>query len=259
MEISYSLFGMPWKKKAGTAVFGVAYDATSELLKGAMAFPAAIRLASYGIEWPACDASDFGDILPSVPPKLMVREVREFMDDLWAGGFRKFLVLGGNHSVTVPVVQFLAEKGLKRYVQFDAHADFRDEWMGTPYSFACTLRRVSEVADVSLIGVRSVAGEEEEAFKTVNKVTGEEAHRRKQETAKLVREADYVSIDMDVFDIRQVTNPQPENALDLAFVLDSLSGPKMGVDMVEGIPEKLYGDYVGTVGATLARKALQII
>jgi len=258
-SIGYSLFNMPWKQKAKVAVFGIAYDATSEMAKGTLAFPAAIRLASYGIEWPAVDASDFGDILPSIPPKLMVKDVKEFMDDLWSQGFQKFLVLGGNHSITIPVVQFLAEKGLKRYVQFDAHADFRDSWSGTPYSFACTLRRVAEVADISMIGVRSIAGEEEEAFREVNAITGEEAPRRKKEVAKLVGNADYVSIDMDVFDIPHVTNPQPEHALNFTFVLDVLNGQKMGVDIVEGVPEKLYGDYVGTMGAILARKALQIM
>lgn len=258
-HINYSLFGIPWRGSARTAVFGVAYDSTSELAKGAAAFPAAVRLASYSIEWPGeRDAADFGDLVPPIPPAAMVGSVKEFMGGLWDDGFRRFLVLGGNHSVTVPVVQFLAENGLESYVQFDAHADYRPEFMGTPYSFACTLRRVAEVVpDVSLVGVRSVAPDEEDVFDDVTVITGEEAGGRKEEVAELVRRAGYVSIDMDVFNVPGVTNPQPQHALELGYVLDVLQGAKASVDLVEGVPEKLYGDLAGSYGALLAREVIK--
>lgn len=257
--IDYSLFGMPWKGKAAVAVFGVAYDATSELAKGALAFPAAIRLASYGLEQGPLDASDFADVLPPTSPALMVAGVKDFMSELWSQEFRHFFVMGGNHSVTPPVVEFLAEQGLKRYVQFDAHPDFCDEFLGSKYSFACTLKRVSEVADVAVVGVRSMETEGVKALEGMNVIPGKQAARRRTEVARLVRKADYVSIDMDVFNIPHVTNPEPHNALTLDFVLDVLDGKKMGVDIVEGVPQKLYGDLAGTYGALIARKAIQLM
>lgn len=257
--IDYSLFGIPWRKKAAVAAFGIAYDATSELAKGTLAFPAAIRLASYGLEQTPLDASDFADILPPTSPGLMVSGVKDFMHDLWSQDFRHFFVMGGNHSITPPVVEFLVEKGLKRYVQFDAHPDFCDEFLGSKYNFACTLKRVSEVADVAVVGVRSIETKDVKEFEGVNIITGKEAFKRRAEVARLVRKADYVSIDMDAFNIPHVTNPEPHSALTLDFVLDVLDGKKMGVDVVEGVPQKLYGDLAGTYGAIIARKAIQLM
>jgi agmatinase len=257
-KIGYSLFGLPWNAQKKVAVLGIAYDSTSELAKGAINFPASVRLASYGTEWDEeFDASDLGDILPSVSPEKMVEETKEFLDGLWGKGFRKFFVMGGNHSVTIPVVEFLAEKGLRNYVQFDAHADFRQEWSGTKFSFACTLKRAGEVAKCSLIGVRSVAEEEKDVFDKVEVLTGKDFDLAKAK--KIVGKADYVSIDMDVFDIPFVTNPEPVYALRLEQVLESLNGKKMGIDIVEGVPQKLFGDYVGAMGAGIARKALSLL
>ncbi|MBR9690039.1 MAG: hypothetical protein GOV01_04035, partial [Candidatus Altiarchaeota archaeon] len=223
--------------------------------------PASIRLSSQGIEWDVdFDASDFGDLIPSSSPDLMVKDVVEFLDKLWSQGFRKFFVMGGNHSVTIPVVEFLAEKGLKKYVQLDAHADFRQEFTGTKYSYASTLRRVSDVVkDVSLIGVRSIAEEETSVFDSVNIIEGKELEAKKDEVKKIIKQADYVSIDMDVLNIRQVTNPEPLYAMRFEQLIESLSGKKMGVDVVEGVPEKLFGDYAGVHGALIARKAIPLM
>jgi agmatinase len=256
--IDYSLFGIPWKQKARTAVFGVAYDATSELAKGTLAFPAAIRLASYGLEHGPLDASDFADVLPPTSPELMAAGVRDFMGGLWDAGFRQFFVMGGNHSVTIPVVEFLAEHGLKRYVQFDAHPDFYDELLGSRYSFACTLKRASELVDVAVIGTRSADTSGKE-FEGLEVIPGKSAVERRKEVVRLVRKAGYVSVDMDVFNIPHVTNPQPHDALTLNFVLDSLEGTKTAVDVVEGVPQKLYGDLAGTYGAIIARKAIELM
>lgn len=74
----------------------------------------------------------------------------------------KFLVsLGGEHAVTLAPVRaardvFGAGIGV---VQFDAHADLRDTYGGTPYSHAAVMRRV--VDDVGLpilsVGLRAVS------------------------------------------------------------------------------------------------------
>lgn len=257
-KIKYSLFGIPWEGESKTAVLGVIYDATSELKKGSASFPAAIRLASYGIEWDEnFDAIDCADILPQTNPEKMFEGVKNYLADLWQEGFRHFLVLGGNHSITIPVVQFLSENKLKRYVQFDAHADFRNEFLGSKNNFACSLRRASEVAECSLIGVRSIAEEEKDIFDKVEVIMGKDFDLNKAK--KIVERADYVSIDMDVFDIPWVTNPEPSYGLRLEQVLGSLSGKKIGCDIVEGVPEKIFGDRVGSMGAILARGALGLL
>ena len=57
--------------------------------------------------------------------------------------------LGGEHSITAPIVAAVAEKhpGLT-VLQIDAHADLRDTYMGTPFNHACAMRRVLEHARV---------------------------------------------------------------------------------------------------------------
>ncbi len=250
---TYSLFGLPWKEARKTAVLGVAYDSTSELAKGAFAFPVAVRLASYTVEWPDVEASDWGDLLPPSEPEKMRGAVRGALGELWDGGVRRFLVLGGNHSVTVPVVEFLAEQGLKRYVHFDAHDDFRESWLGSRLSFACTLRRVAEVADVALVGVRSFSPGFEADFPVVR--AGELSERR-EEVLKMVERADYVSVDMDVLS-NQVTNPEPHSLMPLEYLLGVLGGRKIGGDIVEGVPRGLFNDPVAVQGALIAGRMLE--
>ena len=70
------------------------------------------------------------------------------------------VLLGGEHSVTLGALRALRKRfGHFGVVQFDAHADLRDSYGGSPYSHACVMRRA--VADLHLdlfqIGVRSLS------------------------------------------------------------------------------------------------------
>src|SRR6185436_6361666 len=68
----------------------------------------------------------------------------------------KFLfVLGGEHSITSPIVGAVAAKhrGLS-VLQIDAHADLREGFMGTPHNHACAMRRVLDHARVTQVGIR---------------------------------------------------------------------------------------------------------
>ena len=63
----------------------------------------------------------------------------------------KFVVtLGGEHTVAVGSARAHAKRydGLS-VLAFDANADFRDEYLDSPYNHACTLKRISEIAPVS--------------------------------------------------------------------------------------------------------------
>ncbi|HDR53233.1 MAG TPA: hypothetical protein ENN60_00965 [archaeon] len=275
----WSLFGLPRgnvTKPGKTAVFGICYDSTSELGKGTAAFPIAVRLASSGVEWEQQDAPvkpakftsvhdlgavDVGDLIPSPHPDMAFSEIADFLDSLWSEGFRRFLVLGGNHSVTIPVVKFLHEKkAIHKYVQFDAHADAREIHTGIPNSFACTFRRVAETIgpeNCSLIGIRSVAEEEADFVNTVKVIYGSDMNL--SEAEKLVNSADYISVDIDVLEHASVTNPEPHNGMTLGQVLKTLSGSKTGFDIVEGIPQKYFGDPTATAAALIARKALTLL
>lgn len=75
------------------------------------------------------------------------------------------LVLGGEHTVTLGALRGLKQTyGRFGVVQFDAHADLRNTYDGSPFSHACVMRRA--VDDLKLpifqIGVRALCQEEAE-------------------------------------------------------------------------------------------------
>lgn len=72
------------------------------------------------------------------------------------------VVLGGEHAVTNGVLRAL--KKVDRpvgIVQFDAHADLRDTYEGSPFSHACVMRRALDLGfNIFQIGVRALSLEE---------------------------------------------------------------------------------------------------
>jgi len=74
------------------------------------------------------------------------------------------VILGGEHTVSLGALRALKKRyGDFGIVHFDAHADLRDNYEGTPYSHACVMRRAVQDLGLSLyqIGVRSLSPEEE--------------------------------------------------------------------------------------------------
>ncbi|HET6648657.1 MAG TPA: arginase family protein [Candidatus Limnocylindria bacterium] len=69
------------------------------------------------------------------------------------------ICIGGDDSVTIPVIRGLADRGPITVVQVDAHLDFRDEVDGVREGYSSPMRRASEMAHVERIiqvGLRGV-------------------------------------------------------------------------------------------------------
>jgi agmatinase len=96
----------------------------------------------------------FGELQP------LMDEIRRVASEILARD--KFLVtLGGEHSITAPLVAATAAKYPGVHVlQIDAHADLRDCYMGTPHNHACAMRRSLEFAPITQVGIRSMSTEE---------------------------------------------------------------------------------------------------
>jgi agmatinase len=132
--------------------------------------------------------------------------VREAAGAILATG--KFLLtLGGEHSITAPLVEAAAKfHGPLSVLQIDAHADLRDRYDGTPFSHACVMRRVLETAEkIAQVGVRNFSREENDDCprQVVNFITpGLIASRRDwiDRTLKLLGERIYLTIDIDGLD-----------------------------------------------------------
>lgn len=73
------------------------------------------------------------------------------------------LVLGGEHSLTAGAINPFAARYKDLVVlQFDAHADLRDGYLGEKYSHAAAMRRVLDHPHVELVsvGIRAISKEE---------------------------------------------------------------------------------------------------
>jgi len=72
------------------------------------------------------------------------------------------VLLGGEHTVTLGAARAFKAAGRDiGFIHFDAHADLRDAYEGSPFSHACVMRRVHELGfPIVQIGTRAVAQEE---------------------------------------------------------------------------------------------------
>ena len=126
--------------------------------------------------------------------------------------------IGGEHTVT----QALAQPYIEKYknlsiLHFDAHADLRETFEGTPKSHACALYPASRQVPVVQVGIRSVASEEKQ-YCNAGKVTTFLMHENRDITKlipqvlKKLTDTVYITIDVDGFDpsvIPATGTPQP--------------------------------------------------
>lgn len=149
-------------------VMPVPYEKTVTYGKGTGKGPSAILTASQQLElFDGLGIPGDSGIFTHAPlncegfPETVLGELSRQVEDLV--GRRKIpVILGGEHTITGGALQGF---GLFEHpvgvVQFDAHADLRDTYEGSPYNHACAMRRVLEYGfDLFQIGVRSMSLDE---------------------------------------------------------------------------------------------------
>jgi agmatinase len=122
-------------------------------------------------------------------------------------GRDKFLVtLGGEHSITPPLVSAAARKypGMS-LLQIDAHADMRDSYMGTVHNHACAMRRSLHYARLTQVGIRSLSTEEAEILPKLNTTVFYDVSMRNDpdwidKVVETLAADVYISIDVDGMD-----------------------------------------------------------
>lgn len=96
------------------------------------------------------------------PPERMMNALYDRAKELVATE-RFVAMIGGEHSVSAPVIRAHAEKYSDISVlQIDAHADLRDTYDGTPHSHASIMARVVKDMDIPAVqvGIRSISVDE---------------------------------------------------------------------------------------------------
>ncbi len=172
------------------------------------------------------------------------------------------MTLGGEHSLTpacLRAVQAASDFAPLGVISFDAHADMRDSYEGTPLSHACAMRRALEIPGVSAleIGIRSISPEEVSDVRTLRPpleiVWGHQVGEMRLTSLleRLPRRV-YVTVDLDVFDpacMPAVGTPEPGGIgwYDFLRWFQAIAEQKqiVGLDVVElaPLPGLSYPDF----------------
>lgn len=174
-------------KPARFSVLPVPYDLTASYISGMRNGPRAIIEASTHMELydEELDTEPYEAGIETLAqiestalgPEEMIRRVKSASREIIGSG-KIPVLLGGEHSITLGLVQALLEKYPDLSVlQLDAHADMRDEYQDTPFNHACVARRISEICPIVQVGIRSLSVEEAEFLKGEKKA-GKKAKTR---------------------------------------------------------------------------------
>lgn len=253
-------------------LLGVPYDASSSFLRGPSEAPRCIREALHSPSanmWTedlrdlgAGGWRDGGDVaLPtSGDPRASIEDgVRALLN---AGG--RPLVLGGDHSITYPVLCAVASVHTELTIlHIDAHADLYDEFEGDRFSHACPFARIMEerlAARLVQVGIRTLSGHQRAQADrfgvTVIDMRAWEQGVRPQLDGPL-----YVSLDIDALDPAYAPGvshwePGGLRTRDVITMLQQLRGPIVGADLVELNPQRDVSGRTAMVAAKLLKELL---
>lgn len=182
-------------------------------------------------------------------------------------------VLGGEHSLTAGAVRPLARRHSDLVVlQFDAHADLRDGYLGEHFSHAAAMRRVLELGpgvSVVSVGIRAISKGEVEFYEANRDRIAihwakDQAHWDVEEIVRpLIGRPVYVTFDIDALDaaVMPATGTPTPGGLGYGQSLAILkracaaAGRIVGADLVEFAPIQGFQAYDFTAAA-LAYKML---
>ncbi len=201
--------------RARVVILPIPFDRTTSYVPGTRTGPHEILVASSHMElWDEEMQADVHGIgiytlpeieFPMATMEEVVAEIRRVARELFTRG--KFPVfLGGEHSITPPLVAAASERYKNLSVlQLDAHADLRRDYMGTPHSHACAMRRSLEFAKATQVGIRSLSTEEAEDLPSLNTTIFYDYNMRRDphwmdRVVETLSENVYITIDVDGFD-----------------------------------------------------------
>lgn len=263
--------------ETGVVIIGVPFDATSTFRSGSRRGPAAIRWASQSIETYSpvlrrdleeIDFFDRGDLdVARSQVDVMQSTAMATIGDLPTGAIP--LVLGGEHTITLPAVEALRQSHEDLAVlQLDAHADLRDEYEGRSVSHATVMRRIADLLGPQAIvqlGVRAGTREELDYARRSLRYCSSTLVLPPEVWGWLEPRPVYVTLDIDVVDPSDAPgtgNPEPEgvSARDLLPFVRRLSGLRVvGFDLVEVSPPYDPSGRTSVLAATIVREAILAI
>jgi arginase len=256
-------------------VIGVPFDGQSSYLRGAADAPSKIREAFH------CDASnswseigvdvkdqdsfeDAGDL--SITENNTFEVIESRIAGLVAEGKRP-VSLGGDHSITHPLVKGVASKYQNLTIfHFDAHPDLYDEFEGNRLSHACPFARIMEsglAKRLVQVGIRTATYHQREQASRF----GVEMIEMKDLPAYKSLKADgpaYLTFDMDVLDpafAPGISHREPGgmSVREAIAHLHAISAEIVAADLVEFNPVRDIDGLTATVAGKILKEILALM
>jgi agmatinase len=204
--------------------------------------------------------SDAGDL--ALPATAEARpEIEAAIAAILAGGWRP-LALGGDHSVTYPVLRAISRGHPSLTIlHIDAHPDLYHEFEGDRFSHACPFARILEdglASRLVQVGIR-----------TMNDHQRHQADRFGVEVIDMrawaagirptVSGPLYISIDLDALDpgfTPGVSHREPGglSVREVLTMVQDVNGEVVGADVVEYNPRQDLADVTATVAAKIVKE-----
>ena len=256
---------------SGIAIVGFLSDENSSFLRGCAEAPPRIRSALFseashltsetGRDLGAGSTLvDAGDVALTTGAAARA-EIERSVIDLLERGLSP-LSLGGDHSITYPILKAVAQKFPRlALLQFDAHPDLYDTYDGNRFSHASPFARIMEEGLVSRlvqVGIRTMNAHQREQVERF----GVEVIEMRVFRDDLVFAFDapvYVSFDIDALDpafAPGVSHLEPGglSTRQALRIIQSLEGRVVGADVVEYNPRADSSDLTAVVCAKLVKE-----
>jgi len=259
-------------KLGAPTLLGIPFDAYSSYLRGAGDAPPKIREALHCEAWNSWTETgvnlgaagiyeDAGDL--ALQETNAFPAIEDRVSQLIAQGKRP-LLLGGDHSITYPIVKAFA----KRYPEltifhFDAHPDLYDEFEGNRLSHACPFARIMEAGlakRLVQVGIRTMVRHQREQAERfgveVVEMRGLPAYEKLKTSGPV-----YITFDIDVLDpafAPGVSHREPGGMTlrEALAHLHSIEGEIVGADVVEYNPVRDVAGMTATVVAKVLKEIL---
>jgi arginase len=255
-------------------VLGIPFDVQSSYLRGAAGAPPKIREAlrceasnmwtETGVDLGAGgEYEDAGDLELGSETQEAFAAIETSVAALLEQGKRP-VSLGGDHSITYPIVKAIARKYPSLTIfHFDAHPDLYDEFEGNRLSHACPFARIMEAGlakRLVQIGIRTMTGHQREQAKRfgveVVEMRALPAYQKLRATGPL-----YISFDMDVLDPAFAAgishrDPGGMSVREAIAHVHAIEGGIVGADIVEYNPVQDVGGITATVAAKIVKEIL---
>ena len=259
----------PW---GAPTLLDVPFDENSSYLRGAAAAPHLIRDAltcessnmwsELGVDVGAEGAYADGGAVEtgaSDPYAAIEKSV-----DALLGKRQRPVCLGGDHSITYPIVRAFGRhfKDLT-IIHFDAHPDLYDDFQNNRHSHASPFARIMEeklAKRLIQVGIRTMNQHQKKQAARFGVEVYEIGRRRSLEEVKTWCPV-YVSFDMDVLDpafAPGVSHREP-GGMSVREVLEhlhSITATIVGADIVEYNPSRDISDLTATVAGKILKEVL---